>query len=116
MTFTPTPNYPTYPPYHNSLYLEDYFINFIETNKIKTERNFIKVGWTSYYNNRCNIQNLQNYLDNLSRTEKYYVVCQHDDAPREKLPPDTLIFSAGGNHKGTNVIPIIKYIKFNFKK
>jgi len=33
-------------------------------------------------------------------------VCQHDDAPREKLPPDTLIFSAGGNNKGTNVIPI----------
>lgn len=106
MTFTPTPNYPVYPPYHTGLYLEDYFIDFINKNQIKTERQFIKIGWTSYYNNGCNIPQLQNYLDTLTKNKKYYVVCQHDDAPRERLPEDTLVFSAGGNFKGNGVIPI----------
>jgi len=106
MSLTPAPNYPTYPPYHKGLYLEDYFIDFVKNNNIKTSRKFINVGWTSYYNNGCDIQKLVSYLDSLSKNDKYFIVCQHDDAPREILPPDTMVFSAGGNYQNKNVIPI----------
>jgi len=106
MIFNPKPNYPTYPPYHIGLYLEDYFINFLEKQQIKTNKTFIKVGWTSYYNNGFDRIKLQNFLNTLPTNENYFVVCQHDDAPQEKLPKNTIIFSAGGNIRGQNVIPI----------
>jgi len=107
----PKPNYPTYPPYHKGLYLEDYFIEFYkhEIHKYKTgvvNRKFIPVSWTSYYNNGCNRTKLQNYLEKLNPEDKFFTVCQHDDAPSEKLPPDTLVFSAGGNSNIGNIIPI----------
>lgn len=106
LEFRPNPNYPTYPPYHKGLYLEDYFINFWLNNRPETERTFIPISWTSYYNNGLDRSKLQEYLNSLPRNKKYFVVSQHDDAPSEILPPDTLIFSAGGNVKGENVIPI----------
>lgn len=104
--FKPSPKYPTYPPYHQGLYLEDYFIKYWKDLEIECEREFIGVSWTSYYNNGCNRNMLQSYLNSLDKSKKYFVVCQHDDAPSEMLPPDTLIFSAGGNVTGKNVIPI----------
>ena len=104
--FKPSPNFPTYPPYHQGLYLEDYFIKYWKDLEIECEREFIAVSWTSYYNNGCDRNMLQSYLNGLDKSKKYFVVCQHDDAPSEMLPPDTLIFSAGGNVTGKNVIPI----------
>jgi hypothetical protein len=106
INLTPDPNYPTYPPYHIGLYLEDYFMNYVNENKIVLNREYIKVGWTSYYNNRQDRSYLKNYLSSLPLNKKYFTVCQHDDAPQESLPPDTLIFCAGGNYRGTNKIPI----------
>jgi hypothetical protein len=104
--FRPKPNYPVYPPYHFGLYLEDYFINEWEKSEVNSDRDFIAVSWTSYYNNGCDRGTLQSYLNTLDKNKKYFVVCQHDDAPIEDLPPDTLIFSAGGNFLNKNVIPI----------
>ena len=104
--FRPNPNYPTYPPYHQGLYLEDYFINYWNKHEINSDRNFIAISWTSYYNNGHDRNILQSYLNSLDKTKKYFVVCQHDDAPTEILPPDTLIFSAGGNKINENTIPI----------
>lgn len=104
--FRPLPNYPTYPPYHTGLYLEDYFINYWKENNFITERKFIPIGWTSYYNNNLDRTLLQTYLNFLPKNDKYFVVSQHDDAPTETLPPNTLIFSAGGNVINENVIPI----------
>lgn len=104
--FKPSPKYPTYPPYHQGLYLEDYFIKYWQDLEIECEREFIAVSWTSYYNNGCDRNILQSYLNSLDKSKKYFVVCQHDDAPSEMLPPDTLIFSAGGNIVKENIIPI----------
>jgi hypothetical protein len=104
--FRPTPNYPTYPPYHTGLYLEDYFIDYWTKNQVNTDRQFIAVSWTSYYNNGLNRSILQSYLNSLDITKKYFVVCQHDDAPLERLPPNTIVFCAGGNYSGDNKISI----------
>ena len=34
--FRPSPKYPTYPPYHEGLYLEDYFFDWFTKNNIQT--------------------------------------------------------------------------------
>ena len=102
---------PTYPPYHTGEYLEEYFFKRWNEENIQTDRQYIDVFWT---NNFCNsmfagqqYENVQEQLDSvLSSNEKYFTVSQFDDGPFEKFPEDTLIFSAGGNREGDNIIPI----------
>lgn len=102
--------YPVYPPYHKGKYLEEYFFDWYQHNKVNTNRKYIDVFWTNLY---CNAANniptdvhIQNELNSLDKTGKYFTVCQHDDAPMETLPDDTLIFSAGGNRTKGKIIPI----------
>lgn len=102
---------PTYPPYHTGEYLEEYFFKRWNEENIKKDRQYIDVFWT---NNFCNsmfagkqYQNIQDELDSVLSSEgKYFTVSQFDDGPFEKFPNDTLIFSAGGNREGDNIIPI----------
>jgi hypothetical protein len=102
---------PTYPPYHTGEYLEEYFFKRWNEENIQTDRQYIDVFWT---NNFCNsmfagqqYENVQEQLDSvLSSNGKYFTVSQFDDGPFEKFPEDTLIFSAGGNREGDNIIPI----------
>lgn len=101
---------PCYPPHHVGDHLEEAFVKFWRTNG-RGERKLIPVHWTAVYNHRVKESlgpstpngvlrsKLQKYLDSLDPTEKYFVVCTHDDAPAENLPPDTVIFAAGGNAK-----------------
>ena len=117
----PTPQYPTYPPYHQGNYLEDYFYSHFVVNKPIVARNYIGVSWTTLYCDNKD-QSLQVFLDALDPNEKYFTVMQHDDAPKHNLPKDTLCFSAGGNVRGDNIIPIplicspIPYIIQNAEK
>ena len=107
--FRPSANYPIYPPYHTGLYLEEYFLDYYINSDVKSDRILIPIFWTNYYiNNKCYMPdpNIQNFLNSLDPNKKYFTVSQHDDAPREFLPPDTLSFSAGGNH-GNIPIPLI---------
>lgn len=101
----PHPTYPTYPPYHKGEYLEDYFYKRFSTELPKVQREYIALSWTTLY-----VQNqkdeIQPFLDSLDQNKKYFTVLQHDDAPLNTLPDDTLCFGAGGNYQGKNVIPI----------
>lgn len=108
--FRPQAIYPTYPPYHEGPYLEEYFYKRFNEENIKTERQHIDIFWTNIY---CNSQygyteklDIQSELDNLDSNGKYFTIGQHDDFPKEILPPDTLIFAAGGNVPHENLIPI----------
>lgn len=99
---------PNYPPHHTGDHLEEYFIKFWESEG-NNKRKLIAVHWTAVYNfrskegfgqgtpNRKLREELKNYLKSLDPKDKYFVVCTHDDAPSEDLPPDTLVFGAGGN-------------------
>jgi len=109
-----SPKYPTYPPYHEGLYLEDFFCDFIVKNNIKTDRYYIPVFWTTCYVDNC-FNGLQEILNTLDRTKKYFTVAQHDDAIREKLPPDTICFNAGGNGGGIPIPLICSPIKDELK-
>lgn len=110
-TLRPKSISPAYPPYHTGPYLEEYFFKRWNEENIQTNRQYIDIFWT---NNFCNAmfagqqyQNIQEILDStLSSDGKYFTVCQFDDGPMEKFPDDTLIFSAGGNREGDNIIPI----------
>ena len=102
--------YPVYPPYHREEYIEEYFYKRWNEEKILSNREYIDIFWTNLFNNKVYLgnyyPNVQKELDNLSKSEKYFTICQFDDGPFEKFPKDTLIFSAGGNREGDNIIPI----------
>lgn len=96
-----------YPPHHTGLHLEEAFIEFWESEG-KGERKLIPIHWTAVYNDRGKARsNLQNYLSRLDPNDKYFAVCTHDDAPTEILPPNTIVFGAGGNSNRIDIpIPL----------
>lgn len=106
--FRQVPKWPIYPPYHSGDYLEEYFIKYFESNNVETKKYFIPVAWSSCYINSKDAvqQELQSILDSLDQSVEYFTVSTHDDAPRERLPKNTVSFSAGGN-KGNIPIPLV---------
>jgi len=108
----PKSKIPPYPNYHNGLYFEEYFFEkFIYNHKelILNDYNYLPIFWTNCYTNKVfknEFYDIQNVLDKLDNSKKYFTISQHDDCVYEKLPQETLIFSMGGNKKGKNIIPI----------
>jgi hypothetical protein len=109
---------PCYPPHHTGNHLEEAFVKFWRLHG-RGKRKLIPVHWTAVYNHRVKEglgpsslngalrRKLQNYLDSLDPAGKYFVVCTHDDAPAENLPPDTVVFAAGGNaRKIDHAVPL----------
>jgi len=107
--------YPVYPPYHRGLYLEEYFFDFYQRNLYRfkdIEREYIPLYWTNIYNNAGRkleeaVFKLQDAINKeISPDKKYFTLSQHDDAPMNVLPQNTVIFSAGGNKQGPGIHPI----------
>jgi hypothetical protein len=102
---------PAYPPYHMGPYLEEYFFQRWNEKNIKSDRRYIDIFWTNLF---CNsafaggvYENVQERLNSYVEVNgSYFTVCQFDDGPFEKFPSNTLIFSAGGNREGDNIVPI----------
>ena len=97
------PTYPTYPPYHEGPYLEEIFSKNVT---FETDRLLIPVFWTNVYKQGREAL-LQEKLNKLDQDKRYYCVCTHDDAPKEKLPKDTLVYSAGGLKADAIPIPLV---------
>jgi len=102
---------PPYPPYHKGDYLEEYFSRRWNQEIPQKNRKYIDVFWTNIFCNKAfsaqKYPNIQKFLDEtLDKNEQYFTVCQFDDGPLEKFPKETKIFSAGGNRKEGNIIPI----------
>lgn len=91
---------PPYPCYHTGLYLEEAMLKYFVEHRSEFNRTLIPIYWTTAYLDGVNVQL---YVDALDQSGQYFAVSQHDDAIKEKLPPDTIVFSAGGNTGG---IPI----------
>ena len=121
-TYRPAPTYPTYPPYHTGLYLEDYFYQHYKDHTHDLKRRYLPIFWTT-----CYIENkthgLQNLINSLPAEEKYFTVSQHDDAIKETINIDLINFGAGGNKRTlkTYAIPLVcseipkRYIRTNPK-
>jgi len=102
---------PIYPPYHTGPYLEEYFFQRFNEENSQLSRQYIDIFWTNVFCSAMfagqQYQNIQQQLDSILFSDgRYFTVCQFDDGPFEKFPDDTLIFSAGGNRVGNNIIPI----------
>ena len=92
-----------YPPYHTGLYLEECFFEYARRRTFR--RIYVPVFWTTCYRTgRADL--IQQALYGLSPRGRYFTVSQHDRAPQEVLPPDTLVFAAGGLYRGPNCVPI----------
>ena len=114
----PPASYPVYPPYHRGKYLEEYFFDFYHRNIDrfnKLKRQYIPIFWTNCYVNGHTegwgeivpIEDIQKEInDTLDPKGSYFTVCQHDDAPANPIPNNTIIFAAGGNIVGPTVAPI----------
>jgi len=113
----PKPSYPVYPPYHTGMYLEEHFFDFYQRNIDrfnKLKRQYIPIFWTNCYVNgvqdgwgeRIDILDIQREINTLNPNLSYFTVCQHDDAPMNVLPSNSIVFSAGGNVTGNMIVPI----------
>ncbi len=104
-------NAPAYPPYHVGDYLEHYFFKFYLKHQEKFELlkyKYIPALWTDIYlYSPFLIDQLQKDLNELDENLYYFTVSQHDDAPYQSLPKNTIKFSAGGNIPNCTPIPLI---------
>lgn len=103
--FRPKPSYPTYPPYHKGEYLEDHFYTKFTKHNPSIDRDYIAISWTTLYCENKE-EGLQEFLNTLPVGGRYFTICQHDDAPRNILPPDTVVFSASQSRPRKDFIPI----------
>lgn len=101
-----------YPPYVKGHMIEAYFYNHFIKNNIKTERYYLPIFWTDFYISRKygkNIKDLQEYIDNLDNTKKYFTITQYDSGILNNLSHlDIFICSSGGGGRSHN-INISKY-------
>lgn len=100
----PATDYRPYPPYHTGPYLEEAFYRYATGQQF--DRHYLPIFWTSCYLKHKPGQEIQAVLDRVDPHQKYFTVCQHADGPREKLPPDTLVFSPGRTEAMPEQIPI----------
>lgn len=113
----PEPTYPTYPKYHIGKYLEDYFFEFFLRNKEqfdKKNRILLPISWTTLYVQNQNLD-IQKYLNVLDPKDSYIVISQHDEGIKQKLPPNTIHFGAGGLGGGIPIPLICSPIPYEYK-
>jgi hypothetical protein len=96
-----------YPP-NNTQIFEEFFYDYYKNNNIETERIYIPILWTNLYISRnygnANMLDIQNYLDNLDKSKKYFTILQYDDGILQDLKDlDILVFCAGGG--GQKLVP-----------
>lgn len=110
-TLRPFPKYPLYPGnYVNpNEYLEQYFFDYFIKNVVgqmkELKRHYMPIWWTNLSVDNHPLD-VQKYINALDWNKKWFTVCQMDDGVRYNLPPDTLVFHAGGKSGNGNLVPI----------
>jgi hypothetical protein len=90
-----------YPPYNNMTF-EEYFYNYYISNNINIENyEYLPILWTSFYMSRdygrSDMNDLQNYLNQLPKDKKYFTIIQYDDGILQNIDNlDIFIFGQGG--------------------
>lgn len=94
-------NKDTYPPFKNGLYMEEYFLDYIEKNNIKFNKTYIPVLWTNFQiedwfplKKEEMQSNLDLWIKDNYNENGYFTIVQHDDGPLLKLPENTIIYGA----------------------
>jgi hypothetical protein len=104
-------NKDTYPPFKHGLYLEEYFLQKMQSENPVTTKKYIPSLWTNFqiegwFLHRKNEmqQKLDEWLINNPSEHGYFTIVQYDDGPLLKLPENTIIYGACS---GNIPIPLI---------
>lgn len=108
-----------HPPGNKPIFEEWFCRNFIATGEEKRE--YLPVFWTSWYvnnnygNDKKAIANLQEYLNMLDKSKKYFTVLQYDDGILNDLSGfDIKVFGSGGGRIDFPIPLICKPHPFEF--
>lgn len=109
-----TKNSVTYPPFKNGYYLEEFFLNYMQKNKLNYDKNgrmYIPVLWTNFQiegwfqeKKTCMQEKFDEFIHNNPCENGYFTVVQYDDGPLLNLPQNTIVYGACS---GNNPIPLI---------
>lgn len=108
-------------------YPDDNFLVFekwyAENFKEKTERQYLGIQWTAFHvshnfgNDLNAIQSLQNYIDSLDRTKKYYTICQFDLGCMVDFKDlDIKVYAMAGGRADYRIPLICQKHKFEFNQ
>jgi len=108
--FKPRHPFP-YPP--NNLMIFEEWYGYV--NNRKFGRIYLDVYWTSYHclhnfgKNKFYLQRLQQYIDSLDRSKRYYTIVQYDDGCLVDFKDlDVLVFTmSGGTYPKTYPLPLL---------
>lgn len=106
-----------YPP-GNYVIFEDYFFRRFIQDKPETTRKYLPILWTNLYISRDyatkDMSDVDDFLKNLDKNEKYFTIVQWDDGIINKLEGlDILVLSSGG--VGNYPIPL-NNMPYDFKE
>ena len=95
-----TPTEIVYPKHNNTIFEQYFMMAYHDDN---TEYTYLPIMWTSFYLRRGNgthdMSDLQDYLDSLDKSKKYFTVLQYDDGILQDINFDLRVFGAGGGGK-----------------
>lgn len=87
-------------PVHNSLIFEEWFAKAAFDG---VDREYLPIFWTSYFVNhqygkdKRKVMELQDYVNSLDRSKKYFTILQYDDGPMINFKDlDIKVFGSGG--------------------
>lgn len=102
-------------PFYNEIQFEEYFYNRFINERPTTNRSFIPIFWTNYFNNKGSKNEIINYFNNLDKSKKYFTVLDYFDFNIKKYYElnkidglDLLVFSGSF---GDIPIPLISSIR-----
>jgi hypothetical protein len=122
-------------PKGNKVPFERYFEQTFMEDRPGTLRKYLPIHWTSYYVNnkygkdKLAIKKLQDFINTLSKSDKYFTIIQYDDGILNNIKGlDILVYSMGCAKPGYYSIPLIsqplcaspfdnnhsKYIEYSF--
>ncbi len=100
-------------PEGNNVPFERWFTKWVYENNPSTNRIFLPIWWTSYYVNnaygtdKAAIAELQELINKLDKSAKYYTICQYDDGILNDISGlDIIVYAMGNNGKGYYPIPL----------
>lgn len=98
-----------YPKYNHKIF-EEFFYEYYTSNNIKTNKEYLPIFWTSFYVNRNfgngDLSDLQNYLNQLDRSKKYFTLVQYDDGILNDVSHlDLYVFSLAQNKIYDFILP-----------
>ena len=95
-----TPTQIEYPKHNHTVFEEYFMLTYHDTN---TEYTYLPIMWTSFYISRGfgkqDMSDLQDYLDSLDKSKKYFTIIQYDDGILQEINFDLRVFGAGGGGK-----------------